>query len=163
MMRRPRIASLLRSQLTQGATPRKLALTLGLGAALGVFPVLGTTTALCLGAGLWLRLNQPLLQLVNYLVYPLQLALLIPFYRAGERVFSAAPVPLLSVTDLVQRFQDGPWQFVLDYARVGLYGVVAWSLVAPLLVGLCYLALRPLLEALARRLPRSTSSSEIDA
>lgn len=163
MIGRARITSLLRAQLTQGATPGKLALTLGLGAALGVFPVLGATTALCLGAGLWLRLNQPLLQLVNYLAYPLQLALLIPFYRAGERVFGAAPVPLLSVADLVQRFQDGPGQFVLDYARVGLYGVVAWALVAPLLVGLCYFALRPPLEGLAQRLRRPAAASAVDA
>ena len=33
--------------LRQGVTPEKIALSLTLGVALGVFPVLGSTTALC--------------------------------------------------------------------------------------------------------------------
>ena len=41
-----------------------------------------------------LRLNQPLIQAVNFLAYPLQLALLIPFLRAGEWLFGAPHTPL---------------------------------------------------------------------
>lgn len=152
MTRRQRLLGLLRAQLLQGTGPGRLALTLGVGLALAIFPVLGATTALCLAVGIAARLNQPLLQLVNYLAYPLQLALLIPFYRGGEQLFGAAPVPLLSVTDLVQRFEAGPMPFVADYARVGLYGVVVWLLVAPLIVGLAWLALHRPLRRLARRM-----------
>src|SRR5713101_5645003 len=75
--------------LRQGVTPEKIALSVALGAALGVFPVIGATTTLCALAALILRLNLPAIQIVNYVVYPLQIALLIPFFRIGERLFGA--------------------------------------------------------------------------
>jgi uncharacterized protein (DUF2062 family) len=137
------------AQLRQGITPEKIALTLALGTALGVFPILGSSTLLCALAGIWLRLNQPIIQLVNYLVYPLQLLLLLPFYRAGEALFGQAPVPIFSMTQLVERFRAGPWQFLVDYGMVGLYGVVVWCIVAPLAIALLYFGLRPLLERAA--------------
>src|SRR6202451_1966790 len=80
--------------LRQGVTPEKIALSLALGVALGVFPVLGSTTALCALAALVLRLNLPAIQIVNYFVYPLQIGLLIPFFRLGERLFRAPHLPL---------------------------------------------------------------------
>ena len=146
-----RVVAPIRAQLTQGITPDKIALTLALGAVLGVFPLLGLSTPLCAAVGIGLRLNQPVIQLVNYLAYPAQLLLLIPFYRAGERLYGAAPVPIADVAGLVARFEAGPWQFVLDYGQVALYGITVWCLVAPPLAFLGYRALRPALEALARR------------
>jgi uncharacterized protein (DUF2062 family) len=140
-------------QLRHGITPEKIALTLALGAVLGIFPILGSTTLLCAAAGVWLRLNQPLIQLVNYLVYPLQLLLLIPFYRAGERLFGAEPVPIVNVPELIGRFGADPLQFVVDYGLVGLYGIAVWCLVAPPLVALSYFLMRPMLAALAPKVP----------
>lgn len=142
----------LLAQLRQGITPEQLALTLALGAVLGVFPILGATTALCAVAGIALRLNQPIIQLVNYLLYPLQIALLLPFYRAGEKLFGAEPVPIFSVTELITRFQAGPGQFMLDYGSVALYGITVWALLAPVAAGLIYLLARPPLRAAAARL-----------
>ena len=75
--------------LTQGITPEKIALSIAFGLVLGVFPALGWTTLLCLLVAVWLRLNVPAMQLVNYLAYPLQVALLVPFIRAGEVLFRA--------------------------------------------------------------------------
>lgn len=143
------------AQLRQGVTPPQIALTLALGAVLGIFPILGACTLLCAIAGVALRLNQPLIQLVNYLVYPLQVLLLIPFYRAGERLFGADPVPIVDVAALIARFGESPWQFLLDYGRVGLYGIAVWLLVAPPLAALLYVALRPAVARLAgaRRRP----------
>ena len=149
-----RVVAPIVAQMRQGITPREIALTLALGGVLGIFPILGATTALCAIAGVWLRLNQPLIQLVNYLVYPLQLALLIPFYRAGERLFGAEPVPIVDVASLVTRFGEGPWQFLLDYGKVGLYGIVVWMLLAPVLIAAAYYALRPALASLAPGAPR---------
>lgn len=144
-----RVVAPVVQQLKQGITPEKVALTLALGAVLGIFPILGATTFLCAVAGVWLRLNQPLIQLVNYLAYPLQLLLLIPFYRAGERLFGAEPVPIVDVPGLLARFGADPWQFILDYGLVGLYGIVVWALVAPVLAALAYVLLRPTLASLA--------------
>ena len=144
-----RVVAPVVAQLKQGITPAQVALTLALGGVLGIFPILGATTVLCGVAGVWLRLNQPLIQLVNYLVYPLQLLLLIPFYRAGERLFGAEPVPIVDVPGLIARFGESPWQFILDYGRVGLYGIAVWCLVAPLFAALVYALLKPMLAAAA--------------
>ena len=148
---RRRVVTPIVNQLRQGITPEKIALTLALGAVLGIFPILGSTTLLCGIAGVWLRLNQPIIQLVNYLVYPVQIALLIPFYRAGETLFRAEPVPIVDVPGLLQRFGESPWQFILDYGAVGLYGITVWALVAPPLALLGYWLLRPTLRSLASR------------
>jgi len=149
---RRRVVAPVMAQLRQGITPEQVALTIALGGVLGVFPVLGATTALCALAGVWLRLNQPLIQLVNYVVYPAQLALLIPFYRAGEWLFESAPVPLIDVPELVARFGADPGRFVMDYGRVGLYGIVVWALLAPPLATLAYLLLKDPLRAAQRTL-----------
>jgi uncharacterized protein (DUF2062 family) len=77
--------------LRQGLTPEKLAFTIALGIALGVTPVLGSTMLLCSLAAFAFRLNLAAIQLVNWLVYPFQLALLIPFYRIGGWAFRTAP------------------------------------------------------------------------
>jgi len=156
-----RVVAPVVQQLKQGVTPRKIALTLALGCVLGIFPILGATTLLCAIAGVWLRLNQPIIQLVNYLVYPLQVLLLIPFYRAGERLFGAEPVPIVDVAGLIQRFGESPWQFILDYGRVGLYGIAVWCLVAPVLAALSYLLLKPALETIASRLRGAPTSSAV--
>lgn len=145
-----RIVGPIVGQLKQGITPSRIALTVALGIVLGIFPILGSTTLLCALAGLWLRLNQPVIQLVNYFVYPLQIALLLPFYRAGETLFRQPHVPIFSVTDLMQRFQASPTQFLIDYGMVGVYGIVVWCLVAPLLIAAIYFSTRPVLRRLAR-------------
>ena len=76
--------------LRQGMSPEKIALTIALGIMLGVTPVLGSTTLLCTLAALALRLNLPAIQLVNAVVYPLQIILLIPFFKLGA---FAVPTP----------------------------------------------------------------------
>ncbi|HSW15536.1 MAG TPA: DUF2062 domain-containing protein [Solimonas sp.] len=153
---RARLRRLIVDQLTQGVTPQRIALTFALGALLSVFPVFGMTTALCTGAALWLRLNQPLIQLLNAVLAPVHLLLLYPFYRAGERLFGQEPAPLLAIGELVQRFGADPRQFIVDYGMIAAYGCVVWLLVSLLVVPLMYLALKPLLASLARGLrPRA--------
>lgn len=144
-----RVVAPVLAQLRQGITPEKIALTAALGAALAVFPILGSTTLLCGLAAWWLRLNQPIIQLVNYLCYPLQFALLLPFYRAGE--WFGAPQVALSIPELLARFQAGPMQFIADFGLVALGGIAAWLVAAPLVIAALYFGLRPLLQGLARR------------
>ncbi|MFY9660850.1 MAG: DUF2062 domain-containing protein, partial [Terriglobales bacterium] len=92
--------------LTQGITPEKIALSLAFGIVLGIFPVPGSTTLLCAAAALIFRLNLPAIQLVNYLIYPLQLFLLLPFIRLGEMLFRAAPLRL-SLTQILAMARAG--------------------------------------------------------
>ncbi len=72
------------NQLTQGVSPHKITLTLALGATLGVFPIFGITSLLCLLLGAPLKLNQVILQSANWMVtwvHPLLLIFLCPPWR----------------------------------------------------------------------------------
>jgi uncharacterized protein (DUF2062 family) len=118
--------------------------------ALGVFPVLGTTTALCaLVAFVW-RLNLPAIQIVNYFVYPLQIALILPFFRAGEKLFGAPHLPL-SASQIVAAVHASFWGAARFLWTTIWHAAVAWCLVAPLFVVLAYVILVLFLRRLARR------------
>jgi hypothetical protein len=135
--------------LRQGVTPEKLALSLALGMAIGVFPVLGTTTALCALVAFVLRLNLPAIQIVNYFVYPAQIALLIPFFRAGERLFGAPHLPL-SVTQIVAMVRESFWGATRFLGTTIWHGAVVWCFVAPVFAGSVYLVLVRLLRHVLR-------------
>ena len=149
-----RVVAPIVAQLTQGVTPEKIAFTVALGIALGVFPILGATTVLCAIAGIMVKLNQPIIQAVNYLVYPLQLVLLIPFYRGGEHLLGRAPIPL-SVSLLLERFRADAIQFLKDFGMVGVGGILVWLILAPLAIAAIYFATRGPLRALGRRIQPS--------
>jgi uncharacterized protein (DUF2062 family) len=136
--------------LRQGVTPEKIALSVALGAALGVFPVLGSTTALCALAALLLRLNLPAIQLVNYFVYPLQIALLIPFFWLGEKLFAAAHIPL-SVPQIYGMIRADTGHAIVALWTITWHAIVAWCFLAPIFVALVYGSLAPLLRRVWRR------------
>ncbi len=148
---RRRVVDPLARQLTQGLSPERLALALAVGGAIALNPFLGTTTLGCVAAGVALRLNQPALQIANLLGAPLQLALLVPWVRAGEWLYRADPMPLNPAL-LVEQFVAAPGQFLERFGTSGLHAATAWLLTAPLLGAALHFALRPLLRALAERL-----------
>jgi len=94
--------------LRQGITPEKIALSIALGAVLGIFPVLGSTTILCAAAAFILRLNLPAIQVVNFLIYPVQLILFLPFLQVGSRITGAARVTL-SMKEVFGMIKSDPW------------------------------------------------------
>ena len=74
-----------------GSAPERLGLTLCVGLAIGTMPLLWGTSLLCILLAQQFRLNQLALQSVNYLLYPLQLMLLVPYFRLGARLFPGGP------------------------------------------------------------------------
>jgi uncharacterized protein (DUF2062 family) len=137
--------------LRQGITPEKIALSIALGAAIGVFPVLGSTTLLCAAAALILRLNLPAIQLVNYLMYPLQLILFVPFLDAGSRVMRTAPIAL-STKQVFGMIESDPWRLIKILWSATLGAMTIWVVLSPLVIGIIYIALAPLLRRLGRRI-----------
>lgn len=148
-----RVLTPLRNQISRGATPEGLALSLALGASLGLFPVLGATTALCLLAGVALRLNHAGLQLGNYLAAAFQLPLILAFVRLGEGLVGASPARF-SIAVLTSQLQSDPAGFVARWGTTGLHGILGWSLVAPVLAWGLYTLLVPVMRALATRFQR---------
>lgn len=134
--------------LTQGITPEKIALSIAFGLVLGVFPALGWSTLLCLLLALWLKLNVPAMQLVNYLAYPLQLALLVPFLRAGESLFRA-PRLASSLPQILAIVRADVWHAITSLWVATMHAIVVWALVAPVAVWVIYKILAPILKRLS--------------
>jgi len=115
--------------IKQGISPEKISLGMACGIVLGIFPVLGSTTLLCGLAALFLRLNLPAIQLVNYLVYPLQIVLLIPFYHLGGLLFQVEPLPL-SAQELIALLRSDLWGTMRSFWSTTLRAIVAWLLIS---------------------------------
>ncbi|MBN2320250.1 MAG: DUF2062 domain-containing protein [Acidobacteria bacterium] len=128
-----------------GITPERLALCIALGIAFGLVPALGTTTLLCALAAFLFRLNLAAIQLINFAVYPLQIALLIPFMQAGARLFGNEPIQL-SFEEIQGMLETGLWVTVTGLWVTTLQAVVVWILIAPLIIGLVFVLLTPVLR-----------------
>jgi len=135
-----RIVAPIVALLTQGITPEKIALSLAFGIVLGTFPVLGSTTVLCAAAALVFGLNLPAIQFVNYLIYPVQLFLLVPFIRTGEKLFRAAPLPL-SLAQILTMVRSDLTHAVSTLWLAEVHAVFAWLLIGPVAICLLYFLL----------------------
>jgi uncharacterized protein (DUF2062 family) len=137
--------------LRQGITPEKVALTIALGLALGVTPVIGSTTLLCTLAAIVLRLNLPAIQLVNGVVYPLQLMLIIPFLKAGAWLFGDRSVAAMTLERLFQLIRSDAWRAIVTLWSATMHALVAWMAAASAVAALLYAVLVPVLKRAWRR------------
>ena len=145
-----RIALPVFALLRRGATPQKLAWSLAAGVFIGINPVLGSTTLLCLALAFIFRLNIAASQLTNHLAYPFQLLLVIPFIRFGCRLFHTAPMPL-SAAQLVHAARTTPIALVRQLWLWESHALVLWAILAIILTPALALALTPILSRLLIR------------
>lgn len=141
--------------LRQGISPRRLALTLALGFAIGCIPVVGIPTVLCAALAIVLRLNQPAIQAANYAAMPLQILLIVPFMKLGKWMFGFGP-SYPQVSDWLTRvLVFSPAIHAIRLAGQALFG---WMLIAVPAVGLLWLTLTPML----RQIPAISSAESGD-
>jgi uncharacterized protein (DUF2062 family) len=148
-MTRVSLASLKRSAafwLSQGVSPRRLALTLALGLAIGCNPVFGVSTLVCAALAFGLRLNLPAIQAANYAVMPLQLLLIVPFVRLGGWLFTSSQVQATRASVLAHA---SPLVLVREFGGLAAQALLAWLIIAVPMVILLTFAFTPLL----RRVP----------
>ncbi len=120
-----RVTQPLSAILLQGATPERIAFSLAVGLVLGVFPALGTTTILCISVALLFRLNLAAIQLTNILASPLQLLLLIPFVKLGEKLFRVPP-GTLSLRQIAAMIEANAWNAIRVLWGATMHAIVAW-------------------------------------
>jgi uncharacterized protein (DUF2062 family) len=135
--------------LRQGLTPEKLAMSVVLGAVIGTIPILGSTILLCLLAGKLFRLNHVALQAANHAVYPLQLLLLIPFFKWGARWFGGA-IPAMNVAFVFALIKQNPVQAIRLLWTTTWHAVIVWSAIG----GIAGCLLYPALVVVFRRIER---------
>lgn len=146
-----RVITPVRGLLLDGLTPERLALALAAGVVCGVFPALGATTLLCAIVGFAFGLNQVALQTANYVVYPLQFALLLPFFQGGATLFGVN-VPVSSAAEVAELTQADMLGAIVLLWDVSWRAMVLWLLLALPATGLIALGLRPILRRFAGRL-----------
>ena len=147
----------VKSRIKEGMRPSQIALCIAMGISLGIFPVLGMTTLLCAMAAFALRLNLPAIQIVNYLVYPLQLILLAPFYATGSWLFQNTGRDLIE-GDLIDLLRTDFWGSMANLWDLTLYAILTWLVISPLIVLVLYLILKPVIQSLAQSYPKVQSS-----
>lgn len=113
--------------------PSQVPLLLAVGLVLGVFPIAGVPTVLCLLAALVLRLNVPALQALNGITSPLQWFLLLPLARAGYWVCGEAAG------------ETGSW--TARVASAAVHAIAGWACICIPLGALLYLSLRSVIPA----------------
>lgn len=148
-----RIALPIFALLRMGATPQKLAWSIASGLLIGINPILGSTTVLCLAIAFVFRLNVAASQIGNHVVYPLQLILIFPFIHLGNRVFDAPPMPL-SPKALFAAARTNPIALTRHLWLWEWHAFVVWFAIALIAIPLIALALTPLLQRLMVRVER---------
>jgi len=131
----------LKAILQSGATPEGLALSLAFGVTGGVFPVPATTTVICIAFAFLFKLNVAMVQLVNLLMTPVNLATFLTFIRCGEALFGAQPVALS-----LEPFKEAPLRALGDFWVSLCYGVVAWAIFTPPATFALYQMFKPVMR-----------------
>jgi len=139
--------------LRQGISPRRLALTLALGFAIGCIPVVGIPTLVCAALALALRLNLPAIQAANYLVMPLQVVLIVPFVRLGGWLLSSGQRPTVGAQTLLH---SSPLAVLTQLGGMAGQALLAWLLIAIPAVALLTFTLTPVL----RRVPAVAAAGD---
>jgi uncharacterized protein (DUF2062 family) len=145
-----KISNRLMDFLQQGISPEKMALALAIGIAIGILPLLGTTTLFCTLIAFRLKLNMAFLQLVNYIVYPIQLLLYIPFLRIGAGLFSKEKFNY-SLEDITNMLSNDLMGTIGKFLIVNLCGLLLWLIIAPVLFAVSYFIGRVVFKSLAKQ------------
>jgi uncharacterized protein (DUF2062 family) len=133
--------------LRQGVVPEKIALGVAWGFVLGTFPVLGVTTFLSAAAAVALRLNHAAVQVANWLAFPLQLSLIVPFFVVGGLLFGTPTTPQ-DAAIVVELFRADLFNALGCAAKMTLFAVLVWTAAAPPTIYLLYKTFLSLLSGL---------------
>lgn len=158
-----RIADPIVAQLTQGLTPEKIALTIAIGSAIAMFPILGTTTLICLLVGIVMKLNQPIIQAVNYACTPIHLPFMVFAFRKGELIFGVRhsrlewrhmkallPQNWSEVIESPRHVGENLLQLVHDYSTTALHAIVIWAVLVPFWAVAIYYIVLPIMRGIDR-------------
>ena len=131
--------------ISGGESAAKTAWTFALGFAIGMFPLMGLTTIACVLIAGGLRLRQAPIQLGNYAALPLQIILLIPFLRLGERI-SGAERFVFDSPALLKGFPHIPESTARAVVMAQWHMILGWAVVAPIAFAVAGIVTRALLQ-----------------
>jgi uncharacterized protein (DUF2062 family) len=137
--------------LRYGTSPRRLAWSIAVGFAIGINPLLGSTTLISLAVAGIFRLNLVASQLATHLSYPLEIALFYVFIRTGDHFFHTGRMPLHREA-LLSAVRHHP----IDTTRLlwtwEWHALIVWAVFSLLAVPLLVVILTPMLARLEARI-----------
>lgn len=125
----------------QGLTPKELSQSLIVSGLISTIPILGVSTFMITTVSLKRKLNLPVMISLSYLMWPVQILLIIPFIRVGEFIFSV-PRNHHTVEEIISSFQSSFFQTLSQLSFELLCGLGGWLLTAvPIAVGIYWVSL----------------------
>ena len=125
----------------QGLTPKELNQSIIVSGLISIIPILGVSTFMITTVSLKRKLNLPVMIALSYLMWPVQILLIIPFIRVGEFIFSV-PRNHHTVEEIISSFQNSFFQTLSHLSFELLCGLGGWFLTAvPVAVGIYWISL----------------------
>ena len=123
----------------QGLTPIELTQSIIVSGLISTIPILGVSTFLLTALSLKRKLNLPIMIAQSYIMWPIQVIMIIPFINIGEFIFSV-PKTNHSAQQIIASFQNSFFATLSHLSFELLCGFGGWLLTAvPFSVGV-YLA-----------------------
>ena len=123
----------------QGLSPLLLSKSIITSVALSIIPILGVSTFILTALSIKKKLNLPIMIAISYLMWPIQILLIIPFIRVGEFIFSV-PSSHHTAEEIINSFQNNFFQTLSHLSFELLCGIGGWMLtVLPVSIGTYFL------------------------
>lgn len=123
--------------LKQGLSPKELSQSIIVSGLISTIPILGVSTFMITTVSLKQKLNLPIMIALSYLMWPVQILMIIPFIRVGEFIFSV-PRNHHTVEEIISSFQNSFFQTLSHLSFELLCGLGGWLLTAVPLAILIY-------------------------
>lgn len=131
------LKSIITGLFTQGLSPKKLSQSIIVSGLISTIPILGISTFLITTVALKTKLNLPIMIALSYILWPIQILLIIPFIRMGEFIFSVPSNPH-TVEEIINSFQNSFFQTLSHLSFELLCGFGGWLFTAVPLAILIY-------------------------
>ncbi|CAH8272805.1 unnamed protein product [Arabidopsis lyrata] len=145
--------------LRRGTEPKQLAFSAALGITLGIFPICGVPVFLCgvAFALLGSACHAPTVMLANIIATPVELALVVPFLRLGEKVTGGPHFPLTS--DALKKVFTGQASQEV-FLSIG-NALLGWLVATPFFFITLYVVLLPCFKILVRKFGAGNSTPKL--
>lgn len=119
----------------QGLSPILISQSIIVSGVFSIIPILGVSTFILTALSIKKKLNLPIMIAISYLMWPIQVLLIIPFIRVGEFIFSV-PSTHHTAMEIINSFQNNFFQTLSKLSFELLCGLGGWLLtVVPVSIG----------------------------
>ena len=113
----------------QGLSAKEIAQSILVAALISIIPILGVSTFLITMLSIKWKLNLPIMIALSYVMWPVQIVLIIPFISIGAAIFGV-PQSEHSIDEIVLSFQNSFFNTLSNLSFELLCGFGGWLLTA---------------------------------